>query len=132
MSGYDRSVLAWVPRYLSLILIAMLWGLLVGEAARGELFGWPLLRAILAFAAFTALALLAWRREWVGGASFTVVALIYGCVPFLDRIVHDPKAVPFSMWGSVRVAVYFVLLGYIVATAVLFWWSWIARLRRVR
>ena len=103
MTKLPRRLLLWSPRILG-ILTALYLGVFALDAVNKGIF------AFLLHAAPSLLLLLvvavSWRREWVGGAVFITLALLYG-LPAWAR----------GDWNL-------GIVGPMVVTGFLFLWSW--------
>jgi hypothetical protein len=104
-----HQLLLWGPRLLGVVVSAFLALFAVDAFQSGK----PLTRALADFAVHLlpaavvlAIVALSWRRPWVGGVAFVLLAAVY------------------AVTARSRVDWIMVISGPLLATGMLFLWSW--------
>lgn len=106
-----QQLLYWSPRVLSIVFIAFtcIFALDVFGESRGfiETMLGLLMHLIPQFLMIGVL-ILSWRREWIGGVVFIILAILY--------IV--------TMWGRFPLMTYIIMSGPLALTGILFLFNW--------
>jgi len=117
MTTRTSLLLQWSPRVLGILVCLFL--MLFSLDAFGE--GRTLLQGLIGFLIHSVpvfillgVVALSWRWEWVGGAVFTLLAVVYAWWAFFVR--HHPGWIP-------------PIAGPLLLVGVLFLWSWGRRFR---
>ncbi len=111
-----NRVLFWTPRLLMILFIGFI-SLFALDSFDGEQ---PFIEKIGSFlihlittAVPIILLIIFWRREWVGGIAFLLLAIGYIIMA----------------WGKFPVSVYFLISGSLFIISSLFWVNWIKKQR---
>ena len=107
----EQQLLYWSPRVLSIVFIAFtcIFALDVFGESRG--FGETILALLMHLIPqflMMGILILSWRREWIGGVVFILLAILY--------IV--------GMWGRFPLMTYVIISGPLALTGILFLLNW--------
>jgi hypothetical protein len=106
-----QKLLYWAPRTLCIVFAAFISLFALDVFSQAKSFGeiiLDLLMHLIPTFALIALLVITWRKEWIGGLLFNVLALLY--------VVWG--------WGRFPLSTYLLIAGPLVVTGILFLLNW--------